>query len=83
MRTGKEVEWTQVNFASYSLKDYYDDIPIIRIVSKNYLMNATSEDSDTDIADFVLKYDYILSHRGLEWELNKFNLKISYLFFIF
>ena len=22
MRTGKEVEWTQVNFASYSLKNY-------------------------------------------------------------
>lgn len=53
------------------------------IASKNYLMNATSEDSDTDIADFVLKYDYILSHRGLEWELNKFYLTISYLFFIF
>ena len=33
MRTGKEVEWTQVNFASYSLKDYYDDIPIIKIAS--------------------------------------------------
>lgn len=33
MRTGKEVEWTQVNFASYSLKDYYDDIPIIKVAS--------------------------------------------------
>ena len=33
MRKGKDVQWTQVDFANYSLKDYYADISMIRLVS--------------------------------------------------
>ena len=33
MRKGKDVQWTHVDFANYSLKDYYADIPMIRLVS--------------------------------------------------
>lgn len=33
MRKGKDVQWTHVDFANYSLKDYYADISMIRLVS--------------------------------------------------
>lgn len=33
MRTGKDVEWTRVDFANYSLRDYYEDIPMIKLAS--------------------------------------------------
>ena len=33
MRTAKDVDWLHVDFASYSLEDYYNDIPFIKVAS--------------------------------------------------
>jgi hypothetical protein len=36
MRIAKDINWLHVDFASYSVKDYYEDIPFIKVAS-NYV----------------------------------------------
>ena len=44
MRTAKDIDWLHVDFANYSVKDYYNDIPLIKIVS-NYVKLIRDDDS--------------------------------------
>ena len=44
MRTAKDIDWLHVDFANYSVKDYYNDIPFIKIVS-NYIKLIRDDDS--------------------------------------
>ena len=44
MRTAKDIDWLHVDFANYSVKDYYNDIPFIKIVS-NYVKLIRDDDS--------------------------------------
>ena len=46
MRTAKDVNWLHVDFANYSLNDYYADIPFIRIAS-HYLKLQRDENVET------------------------------------
>ena len=46
MRKPKEVDWLHVSFASYSLKDFYEDVPMIRLVS-NYVKLTRNDDITT------------------------------------
>ena len=46
MRTAKDVNWLHVDFANYSLDDYYADIPFIRIAS-HYLKLQRDENVET------------------------------------
>ena len=47
MRTGKDIEWSKVDFANHSLKDYYEDILMIRLVS-HYVRLTRGEQSYED-----------------------------------
>lgn len=46
MRTAKEIDWLHVDFASYSVKDYYEDIPFIKVAS-NYVKLSRDDEVKT------------------------------------
>lgn len=46
MRTAKDINWLHVDFASYSIKDYYEDIPFIKVAS-NYVKLSRDDEVKT------------------------------------